>query len=212
MKGVKMNFLKTKILALLMIALVSFNTHSDIMLDPSSCVVDTTCWTDDMTDNPNLSDIETIIGLSAGALTDLLYKQDAGGVEAGTFADSYSNVITLGDSDSIAISYDGLPDPFIDTCAGILSCFLSVKDGGVADPNIWVFDISGWNGMMNIDIINLYPDMGSISNFVIWGGVGTPPCEEDCGGGGQEIPEPSVLFLFAGGLLGLAWSRRHITD
>ncbi len=112
-----------------------------------------------------------------------------GGEEEGPWADDYSTTYSGGeDLTGLWIENDGNG-----SMSGAL--WLVVKDGRAHDPAWYIFDISGWGGVMGIHIDGLYAFGGSISNVQIFGPE-------------SSVPEPGTLLLFGIGLLGIGACRR----
>lgn len=134
--------------------------------------------------NQNASDLETIIGLAAGTLTEV-YKQNVGGTEEKAFAASYATTFdSLLDAADATITYDGAPDPVI--TGGRI--FVYAKDGTPRPHYVW--EITGWNGTDTISIQDLYlTGGGSISHVSIFATAGT-----------TNVPEGGATIA----LLGLA--------
>lgn len=135
--------------------------------------------------NPNADDVETITG--ASMLTEA-YKDNVGGSEEGPFSSSYMTTYFNSPSDP--------EDALIEYVTGSHVTgdviYLLAKDGN-QDPIWYIWDISTWDGMMDLSATGLWPQQGAISHMSIFAG-------EDGGGGGQ-VPEPAALVLIATGLL-----------
>lgn len=137
------------------------------------------------------SEIDTYLFNTYG-LTSFLYKAE--GSESGAFADDYTTVFDPpGDPEDALVTWDG-PDFITDPS------YLLVKDGN-QDPAWYLFDISSWDGMEELDLQNFWPIQGAISHVSIYGGGEPPP--------NGEIPEPATMLLFGAGLAGLAGVRRR---
>lgn len=138
--------------------------------------------------------VNTQFGLTgASALvnpTDLLYKQNVGGSEEGSFAASYTATFN-GDASGGTIVYSGGPS------IACPSCYLAIKDGNQL-PSYYFYNLSAWNGTETIELRGFWPNQGAISHVSIWGK-----------GSGGQIPEPVTLGLLGVGLLALGAVRRR---
>jgi hypothetical protein len=172
---------------MVMVIGLSAQAHA-LTLTPSSTPVFTT------TDNtmPSASDIEALVGTSI-ALT-MLYKGESDPFqEEGSFMDSYHTTFSNSDTDPQNALIEYISGPSI-VCP---ECYLTVKDGVVGDPALYAFDISGWNGTDDIELLGFWPGQGAISNVAIWGGSTS------------QVPEPSTLILLGSGLVSLGFVRRR---
>ena len=156
-------------------------------------------FTIDQTSNCNATCLSGLLGITVTED----YKSNAGGGEEGSFAGNYETSYTAGNEDA-TITYTG-PEPGVAgtdyfDCG---ECFLLVKDGN-NDPNQYVFDLEAfnWDGKMDIEMLGLWPEGGSISHVSIFYG-------EPGGGnpGGEPVPEPGTMFLMGSGLAGLGFWR-----
>ena len=123
--------------------------------------------------------------------SNVLYKSDEDGddtgEDSGLFAGDYTTEFMniVGDPSDATISRD--------PGGGIIQGaeWLLVKDGDHI-PIWYLFDITGWDGMMEIVLTGFWTDNGAISHVSIYG-----------------IPEPGTLALFGIGLALAAFSRRR---
>jgi hypothetical protein len=119
-----------------------------------------------------------------------LYKDNVGGSEEGGFLSSYETTFsnTASDPEDALIEY--ISGPTI-SCP---ECYLLVKDGNHA-PMWYLFDIGSWDGVMDIDMQDFWPNGGAISHVSIYGGEN------------GDVPEPGPLALLALGLIGVGLRR-----
>lgn len=180
------------ILAALLLFSAGWAEAATISLSPG----DEVCTTDD---NANLSTSAQVIavlqgcGLTPPSPLELLYKADQGGdTHQGTFGSSYDTFFynTPTDPEDATIEY--ITGARYMDCS---VCYLIVKDGK-SIPAQYLFDISNWDGVSNIEMTDFWLDSkGAISNVAIWGRA-------------TAVPEPASLLLF-GTTFGLLSVRRR---
>lgn len=130
----------------------------------------------------------------------LFYKNNVGGLEEGPFADDYETEYSPTDDPNDAlITWGG---PGVISCP---SCYLAVKDGQSQIPNLYVYDLDGWDGMESIELLGFWPNQGAISHVSIWG---LESSDGDGGTDGGSAPEPGLLLMFGAGLIGMAGRLR----
>lgn len=162
-----------------------------LVLTPADCNVGVNCWTTDDNSAPHAGDIASMVG-SVDDFS-LFYKAEVGGGEEGFYRNSYDTVFSNTDTDpeDALITYVG---GSVINCS---ECYLSVKDGNHS-PAMYVFDISGWNGMDSIELLGFWPAGGAISHVAIWGPT-------------SLVAEPKTIALLGMGmiLLGVLRRRQH---
>ena len=121
------------------------------------------------------------------------YRQNEGGAEEKPLAGSYTTTFSNDNADFLT-TYDG--GPVIDPT------YLVVKDGN-HDPVWYLFNISLWDGIMDLSGTGFWPRGGEISHVSIYGSVGVPA---------TATPEPATLLVWAGlaAISGLAVRRRRL--
>ena len=148
------------------------------------------------TSGPGLPAVEADVLATHGidlAATEL-YRSNVGGADEKPFAGAYDTEYfnTPGDPEDATISWNG-GDTYIDDPSWLL-----VKDGK-NDPVWYLFDISGWDGKMDIVLTDFWPGSGAISHVSIYGGG------ECCG----DVPEPGPIGLLGFGMVALYIIRRR---
>jgi hypothetical protein len=174
--------LKTVLLGLMMLA--GGQAHA-ILLTPGGEYTSETFYP--AYTNPDAADVSVI----TGSTVDLLYKDNVGGSEEGMdiFKSSYDTTYFNSPSDPA--------DALITYVGGAVMTdanWLLVKDGN-QNPSWYLFDISSWDGMEDIQLTNFWPAQGAISHVSIFGN-------------GTSVPEPASLALFGLGLLGIGFASR----
>lgn len=193
-----MKLLKVAIASAVMVAGVALTPNAQaILITPATPNVNGTNSGEGKTDPLNASQVEDILGLASGTLTEA-YKSDEDGDSVGTdsgdFAASYRTSFSnpVGDPANATIRYDGSPDPFISGS----TIWLAVKDGNHA-PWFYLFDISGWDGTEIIELVGFWPSRGAISHVSIFTG-------------GSSVPDAgTTLVLMGAGLLAVAGIGRR---
>ena len=138
-------------------------------------------------------EIDALIASSLDPDPALVYKQNVGGSEEGTYASSYSTSFfnSVSDPEDATISF--VSGSYI-TASNI---YLLVKDGNHT-PAGYLFDISGWDGKVDLVLTDFWPNGGAISHVSIYAsGVGVPD-------GG------TTLMLLGIALAGLIAARRLV--
>jgi len=171
----------------------------------SDCLIDPLCWTSDSRRALHAGDVASLTGESEELVS--LYKAEFDLMtEEGPFQSLYDISWDLEDSDDPddasggIISWTGneLVDTEID-CSSISSCYTVVKGGRHGDPNQYIFDISGWDGIMDIVLSGFWDEdraRSAISHVAIYGVVGV-------------VPLPAAFWLFGTALIGFVGVSRR---
>lgn len=177
-----MKYICTAILALMM----SVSANATLLLSPGS----------EVASGPETSQalINVAIAAFLGTSTEL-YKAEVGvgefGSAAGWYTTTFSNsALDPADADIVWNLGSYITD----------ATHLLVKDGK-NDPGWYLFDISSWDGMEDIQIRSFWPGAGpdgsgGISHVTIYGGE-------------REVPEPGPLGLLGIGMVALYIARRR---
>ena len=142
------------------------SAHGALMLGPG----DATATSDENKNYSTWAKIETGYGIDIANDLELLYKAEVGdatdptttekGPLSGSYETSFFNT-PLDPSDALIKWVTGTL-PAICNGAGSESCYLVVKDGN-QKPSQYLFDISDWNGMTDIQLTGFWPAQGAIS-------------------------------------------------
>jgi hypothetical protein len=164
-----------------------------LTISPSSpaCDADPVCLLASGPETANGDILDILEGLVGD--TDSAYKDNVGGSESGTYADNYVTTYfnePLDPSDAL-IEWTG--GAFIDQSP----VYLIVKDGQ-GPPGFYIFMLTGWDGMEDLELEDFWPNQGAISHVEIRTGESS------------RVPDGgSTTMLFGMGLLGLAALRRR---
>jgi hypothetical protein len=140
-----------------------------------------------------ITEINNNLGINLAGME--LYKQDAGGGEAGGFAGSYNTSFSPNDADAsgFTITYVG------GSAISANPVYLLVKDGN-NNPAWYLFNITGWNGTDVITGSGFWPQNGAISHVSIYGTPGT-----------TTVPDGGLtLVLLGASVAGLGLLRRKL--
>lgn len=147
-------------------------------------------------ENGNL-DATFVEGQTGDSPLALLYKDNVGGSEEGSFQSSYDTTFSNTETDPSDALIEYISG---DAIAANDPLWLLVKDGS-QEPAWYLFDLfaAGWDGMEDIVLEGFWPNQGAISHVSIFGGQ-------------TQVPEPATLVLLGLGLLAMGglMSRRKV--
>jgi len=150
--------------------------------------------------NPlDASQVETVVGLSAGSLTEV-YKSNVDGSsgvgsDEKAFAASYDTTFSNTANDPA----DALIDYISGNSISGAPIYLGVK-GGRGTPSWYIFNISSWNGTEDISLTGFWPENNSISHVAIFTGRST------------NVPDGGSTLAFIGfAVAGLGFLRRKLS-
>lgn len=168
-----------------MAALCMASSASALVIDPAQCGITLSC--DSGSENGNSEIIAAVEALYPGISE--VYKDNVGGGEEFSFADSYTTEYfnSPSDPEDATITWDG-PDTI--DCN---ECWLLVKDGN-QDPGWYLIDLTGWDGQETLELQDFWPAQGAISHVSLFV---------------RPIPVPAAVWMFASALLGLTVMRRR---
>tara|TARA_R110002073_G_scaffold44428_1_gene123094 strand:+ start:275 stop:868 length:594 start_codon:yes stop_codon:yes gene_type:complete len=180
----------------LVLGLIGIQAHATIVITPSVSIPGTGLGPS----NCEAGCVYDAFGLTNDGSLVLRYKSDedgdSTGTDSGSFASNYNTTFSnpVGDPGNALIEY--VSGASI-TCP---DCYLAIKDGN-QDPSYYFYNLSAWDGIMDLDLQDFWPQQGAISHVSIWG--------RDGGGDPSDIPEPVSLLLLSAGLMSLAFIRRR---
>ena len=139
--------------------------------------------------NPSIDEIAAALGVTTSDIGIEIYKCAPGGTESDVLASSYSTIFDpLTGGGTADIVWNG---PFVANAT-----YLLMKDG---DLGSYVWNISTWDGMETIRILDCFPTKNSVSHVEFFGAVGT------------RVPDGGTTALLLGlATLSLGYLRRRI--
>jgi hypothetical protein len=141
------------------------------------------------TSNPTILGI--VSGLTGGAPS--LYKENVGdGFDSGTYASSYKTTFSNSPTDPADALVEYVSGaPFSES-----PLYLLVKDGN-NEPGWYLFNITAWDRVDDLSLVNFWPGKGAISHIEIFGKQG------------NKVPDGGATVALLGlGSLALALARR----
>ena len=188
----------TKFLIAMALVIGGQQVHATLLeITPADCA--SNCSTGTVTDT---NELISLIEMMYGA--DELYSSDIDLGVSMPFAGSYNTTYSNSNSDALIEHVAG------ENSIACADCFLLVKDG-IASPPWYLFDISGWDGLMSISLNNFWPNHeDGISHISIFGGgkLALLTARSSVTSVPTSVPEPGPLALLSIGLLGVVLYRR----
>jgi hypothetical protein len=181
--------LSTFLAASLMLSSVASATIVTLMPDSNS--TGGMIWSGSVPGNPDADDIETITGTGVELIEQ--YKSDVADPpeESGPYAGDYDTTFA---NDPL----DPADATTVHTGANIIGgteIYALVKDGN-QDPRWYVFEITSWDGWMDLEFRDFWPEQGAISHVSIYSD--------------RAIPEATAALAWSIIIgMGLAYRRRR---
>ena len=181
----------------LTVGLTSVSAHALAIVTPLNYD-----WTSNLTTACDATCVSGITGISG--LT-LAYSVTSSGVEAGSFASSYSTTfvpLPFTGNQGFFINYGGgssIPCPL---------CVLAVNDTTNTDPNKYFYNLSAsgilgpWNGTDLVAGQGFWLGTGTISSVAIYNTADNQ---------GSSVPEPASLLMLGAGLAAIGIWRRKVS-